>query len=63
MLVTLFGIVMDAKLEHIQKAPLPMLATPFGIVMEVKPEQPEKAELPILVTLFGIKDFWHPANK
>ena len=40
MLVTEFGIVIDARLEQPEKAPPPMLVTEFGIVIDVRLEQP-----------------------
>ena len=43
MLVTLLGIVKEAKEEQPEKAPPPMLVTLLEIVKEVKEEQPEKA--------------------
>jgi membrane-associated HD superfamily phosphohydrolase len=39
MLVTLFGIVTDVKLEQLSNADSPMLITLFGIVTDVKLEQ------------------------
>jgi hypothetical protein len=39
MLVTLFGIVTDVKLEQYWNAATPMLVTLFGIVTDVKLEQ------------------------
>jgi hypothetical protein len=40
MFVTLFGMVMDVRPEHSQKAFSPMLVTLLGMVMDVSPEQP-----------------------
>ena len=39
MLVTLFGMVTDVRLEQSSKAWISMLVTLLGIVMEVSPEQ------------------------
>jgi len=39
MLVTLFGMVMEVRLEQPPNAPFPMLVTLFGMVMEVRLEQ------------------------
>ena len=39
MLVTLFGIVMEVKLLHPEKALLPMIVTLLPIVREVRPLQ------------------------
>ena len=38
--VTLFGILIDAKLLHLQKALLPMEVTLFGMLTEVRLLQP-----------------------
>ena len=43
MVVTLFGIVTEVKLEQSRKAEFPILVTPFGMVTEVKLEQLMKA--------------------
>ena len=45
------------KLEHPEKAELPIVVTLLGMVILVKLEQPEKAELAIVVTLLGITKF------
>jgi len=42
MVVTLFGIVTEVKLEQNSKAWSPMLVMLLGIVTEVNPEQREK---------------------
>ena len=49
MLVTLLGMVMDAKDEHSSKAASPMLVTLLGIVMDVREVQKEKALSPRFV--------------
>ena len=38
MLVTLFGMVKDARLEQSENAKSPMLVTLFGMVIDVRPE-------------------------
>ena len=43
MLVTLAGMVTDAKLLHIAKAKMPMTVTPAGMVMAVKLVHTSKA--------------------
>jgi hypothetical protein len=40
MLVTLSGIVIDVRVVHPQKEPLPILLTPPGIVIDVKDVHP-----------------------
>ncbi len=52
--VTLFGIVMLAKLEHSRNALLPIVVTLLPIVTVAKLEQPSKALLSMVRTLFGI---------
>ena len=42
-LVTLFGIVIDGRLEQSAKNSLPILVTPFPIMTEVRPEHRENA--------------------
>ena len=54
MLVMVLGIVMESRLLHPEKVPLPMLVTLLGIVMEVRLLQPPKAANPMFVTLLGI---------
>ena len=54
MLVTELGMVMEVKLEQLQKTRLPMLVTELGMVMEVRPRQPQKASSPMLVTELGM---------
>ena len=54
MLVIVWGIVIDAKLSHIEKAAIPMLATEFPIVILVKLGLIWKASSPIEVTLYSI---------
>ena len=54
MLVTLDGMVIEARDEQSIKAKLPMLVTPDGMVMEVRDEQPSKALLPRLLTVYKI---------
>ena len=53
MMVTLFGMVIDVKLEQPQNASLPIHVTLSGMVTDVKLEQPINAPL-MVVTLFGI---------
>ena len=52
MVVTLFGMVILVKPQHISNVLDPMLVTPFGMLMLVKVLQKEKALLPILVTIY-----------
>ena len=54
MLVTLLGIVIEVREEHLEKAEDPILVTLLGIVTDVKPEQCPNASYPILVTLLGM---------
>ena len=61
MLVTLLGIAMEVRPEHLWKAHAPILVTLLGIMTEVKLVQSSKALYPILVTLLGIVLFLHPA--
>lgn len=48
MLVTLLGIVTDARLLHPLKELSPIVVTFSGIEMEVKLEHPEKVYLPMM---------------
>ena len=48
MLVTLLGMVMEAREEQYEKAEFPMLVTLLGMVTEVREEQPLKTLIPIL---------------
>ena len=51
MLVTVFGIVTDAKDEQPQKTPLfPIVLTPEGITNDVIPEQYQNAPSPMATT-------------
>ena len=60
MLVTLLGIVIDAKLEQPAKARSPIVITLSGMVIDAKPEQSRNAPSPILVMLLGMIVFWQP---
>ena len=51
-LVTLFGMVTEARLVQPSNALFPILGTLFGMVTEVRDEQNSNALLPILVTLY-----------
>ena len=57
MLLTLSGILMFFKLEHILNADSPMLLTLSGITKFSKLEQPANAYFPILSTVAGITMF------
>ena len=54
MLVTLLGIVIEVKLEQLEKVLSPMLVRPSPMNTEVRPEHELKAEFPMLITLLGI---------
>ena len=54
MLVTLFGMLMEVRLEQSEKAKFSMLVTQSGISMEVKLPHPLNASLPIVFTPSGI---------
>ena len=51
---TEFGIVIDVRPLHPEKAQFPILVTEFGIVIDVRPVQFWKTQAAILVTEFGI---------
>ncbi len=53
-MVTLFGIVIDARLLQPSNALLPILATLLGIDMDFKLVQLQKALFPIVVTVLGM---------
>ena len=53
-LVTLFGMVTEVRLEQPLNASSPILVTLFGMVIEVRLAQLLNALIPILVTLFGM---------
>lgn len=60
MLFTLYGMLIDVRLEQSLNAHSPMLDTLSGMWKDVRPILPSKALFSMLVTLSGMTVFLHP---